>query len=311
MLRVWGFDYNTRMKPSLVILAAGMGSRYGGLKQLDPMGPSGETMLDFAVIDACRAGFGEVVFVIREDFEAAFRQQVGDRYAGRITVKYCFQALDDLPGPFTCPAEREKPWGTAHAVRAARNAVDVPFAVINADDFYGADAFTRMAAHLREIGNRDQLSIGMIGYRLANTLSPNGSVNRGICKIRRGLLESVTEWTGIQRDADGILRGDDPHGNRRDLDEAVAVSMNFWGFTPSLFTVLEAAFCQFLDERIAEPKAEFYIPTLVDRLIHDGSATCPVIGTDSNWFGVTYPADKPIVQAALQKCIDQGGYPAL
>lgn len=297
------------MKPTLLILAAGMGSRYGGLKQLDAMGPSGQTMLDYAVLDAIHAGFGKVVFVIRKDFEADFRAQVGQRYEDQIETVYAFQQLDDLPQGFDLPAGRTKPWGTAHAVRAARGCIAEPFAAINADDFYGRQAYTQMARHLSALDERGTLHLSMVGYRLENTLSPHGSVNRGVCQLHGDALQSVEEYTKICRDPDGVLRGDNLGGERTPLNADAVVSMNFWGFTPEIFTHLEAGFVEFLNERIQEEKSEYYIPTIVDELIQAQVAECPVLKTNSPWFGITYPEDKPRVVASIQKLTNQGIYP--
>ena len=285
-----------------------MGSRYGGLKQLDAMGPGGRTMLDYAVMDAIHAGFGKVVFVIRKDFEAEFRAQIGRRYEDRIETVHAFQQLDDLPEGFTLPAGRSKPWGTAHAVRAARDCIAEPFAAINADDFYGRQAYTQMADHLAKLDAPENLRLSMVGYRLENTLSAHGSVNRGVCRLSAGALQSVEEYTGICRDPDGELRGDNLRGRRVPLSADAVVSMNFWGFTPEIFTHLEAGFVRFLNERMNEEKSEYYIPTLVDELIQTRGGECPVLKTDSPWFGVTYPEDKLGVAASIEELTDQGIY---
>lgn len=303
-------SYQCIMQPALLLLAAGMGSRYGGLKQLDAMGPTGQTMIDYAVLDACRAGFGKVVFVIREDFEAEFREKVGRRYEDKVDVHYAFQQLNDLPDRSSVPAGRTKPWGTAHAVRAARNAIREPFAVINADDFYGREAYEHMALHLKDHTASDRLSSSMVGYVLKNTLSPHGTVNRGICKIENDKLKGVEEFTQIEVDDDGVLRGEDLSGQRVELSEDAIVSMNFWGFSPNLFTPLEAGFERFLSERGNEPTAEYYLPCLIDELIRTGQTECPVLRTESPWFGVTYPEDKARVVASIAKLTDAGVYVA-
>ena len=298
------------MKPTLLVLAAGMGSRYGGLKQIDPMGPNGETVLDYSVFDALRAGFGKVVFVIREDFAQAFREGIGARFADRIEVEYAFQKLDDLPAGFAVPADRAKPWGTAHAIRAARDLVAEPFAVVNADDFYGADAYARMAAWFGRSGAGPH-AYAMIGYPLRNTLSDHGSVNRGICRTdAAGLLTDVEEILSIRRDADGRVRGQRTDGSTLDLAEDAPSSMNFWGFTPAFFDQLEAEFAAFLAENAGSAKAECYIPTVVDRLIRRNAATCAVLETSATWFGVTYPDDKPHVVASIRALVDGGAYPS-
>lgn len=299
------------MKPTLLVLAAGMGSRYGGLKQLDPMGPNGETVLDYSVFDAIRAGFGRVVFIIREDFAEAFKNGVGTRFAGKIDVDYAFQRLDDLPAGFSVPDGRTKPWGTAHAVRAARNRVDTPFAVINADDFYGRDAYQRAADFLTSVSTDGPVShYAMVGYPLANTLSDHGDVNRGICtRDDHGLLADVEEYVAIERGPDGNVHGNALDGTRREIATSTPVSMNFWAFTPALFGELESQFTLFLSAHGTKEKSEFYIPTLVDGLIRNGIADCRVLETDSQWFGVTYPEDKPHVVASIRHLINLGEYP--
>jgi len=300
------------MKPTLLVLAAGMGSRYGGLKQMDPMGPNGETVLDYSVYDAIRAGFGRVVFIIREDFAEAFKNGVGARFAGRIEVDYAFQRLDDLPTGFGVPAGRAKPWGTAHAIRAARDIVNEPFAVINADDFYGRDAYEKAASFLTQPSREDGVAhYAMVGYPLINTLSDHGDVNRGICSCdARGLLTGVEEYLAILREPDGVIRGNALDGSRRDIGEDTPVSMNFWAFPPSLFADLETEFTRFLQEHGGAEKSEFYIPTLVDGLIRKGGADCRVLETSSHWFGVTYPDDKRHVVASINKLIESREYPA-
>ena len=288
-----------------------MGSRYGGLKQMDPMGPNGETVLDYSVFDAIRAGFGRVVFIIREDFAEAFKSGVGGRFDGRIEVDYAFQRLEDLPAGFSVPDGRVKPWGTAHAVRAARDIVAEPFAVINADDFYGRDAYQRAADFLNQSQDSETIAhYAMVGYPLVNTLSDHGDVNRGICSTdAHGLLTYVEEFVTIEREGDGVVRGNALDGSRREIDEATPVSMNFWAFSPSLFEHLEREFTAFLRQSGGQEKSEFYIPTLVDGLIRAGAADCRVLDTDSQWFGVTYPQDKPHVVESIAKLIDAGEYP--
>lgn len=300
------------MKPSLLVLAAGMGSRYGGLKQMDPMGPNGETVLDYSVFDAIRAGFGKVVFVIREDFAEAFRDGVGARFAGRIEVDYAFQKLDDLPDGFSIPESREKPWGTAHAVRAARHVIDGPFAVVNADDFYGADAYEVIARWFESVpagGGKTHYS--MVGYPLRNTLSDHGSVNRGICRTGDDkLLADVEEVVDISRGEDGTVRGSRLDGSITEIADGSPVSMNFWGFTREFFAQLETHFTDFLGEHGSEMKSECYIPTVVDDLIAKGESDCVVLDTSANWFGVTYPDDKPHVVESIARLIDEGAYPS-
>jgi len=298
------------MKPTLVVLAAGMGSRYGGLKQMDPMGPNGETVLDYSVFDAIRAGFGKVVFVIREDFAEAFKKGVGARFANKIEVDYVFQKLDDLPEGFNVPDGREKPWGTSHAVRAARHAVKEHFAVINADDFYGRDAYARAAGFFNSLPADTTDEMAMIGYPLENTLSDHGNVNRGICQIdENGSLTSVEEYLNIGREDHGEVRGEDLKSNRKPIPNDSLVSMNFWAFGPKFFDKLEDAFISFLKESGDELKSECYIPTVVDDLIKQQGAECPVLQTSSQWFGVTYPDDKPYVVESIAKLIQSGDYP--
>lgn len=301
--------------PTLLVLAAGMGSRYGGLKQIDPVGPSGETVLDYAVFDARRAGFGRVVFVIRRDFEELFRTQIGARYAGKIAVDYVFQSLDALPAGHTPPAGREKPWGTGHAVWCARDAVRENFAVINADDFYGADSFTRLAKFLTEeklargydpmSGHRPPAAappeFAIVGFRLANTLSEHGAVSRGVCATdAAGRLASIAETHGITPAEVGP-------GKKFSGD--ALVSMNCWGFTPALYAGLDRQFREFLAAHGTEPKSEFYLPGSVSTMIARGETHVRVLPTDSAWFGVTYREDKPRVQAALLELVRAGRYP--
>lgn len=300
------------MKPTLLVLAAGMGSRYGGLKQMDPMGPNGETVLDYSVYDAIRAGFGRVVFIIRKDFAEAFRDGVGARFAGKIDVDYVFQELDDLPDGYPLPPGREKPWGTAHAVRAARNVVSGPFAVINADDFYGADAYRRIADYFKNRpGSEDPVAhYCMVGYHMNKTLSEHGDVNRGVCLDDNGLLTDVEEITEIMREDDGKIHGNRLDGSRIQISEQAIASMNFWGFDDRFFAQLEDHFIEFLNESGSEPKSECYIPSVVDDLIGKRLADCRILETTSSWFGVTYPADKPHVVSAIQSLVDDGDYPS-
>ena len=300
------------MQPTLLVLAAGMGSRYGGLKQMDPMGPHGETVLDYSVFDAIRAGFGRVVFIIRRDFEEAFRQGVGSRFANRIQVDYAFQSLDDLPEGFSVPEGRTKPWGTAHAVRAARDLVKEPFAVINADDFYGQDAYLRAASFLTNPPSANGVShYAMVGYPLENTLSDHGHVNRGICSHdAEDHLTNVEEYLDIHREEDGVVRGQALDGTRKPITNETPVSMNFWAFTPDFFQHLETEFIKFLGEQGNGGKTECYIPTFVDNRIQSGQADCRVLETPSHWFGVTYPDDKPHVVASIAALTEAGEYPS-
>lgn len=299
------------MKPTLLVLAAGMGSRYGGLKQLDPMGPNGEVVLDYSVYDAIRAGFGKVVFIIREDFADVFKEKVGSRFEGKIAVDYAYQSLTDLPEGFSVPEGRQKPWGTTHALRAARHIVKEPFGVVNADDFYGSDSFVQAAKFLSE--NKDEPAkahYGMVGYSLDRTLSDHGDVNRGICRDKDGLLVSVEEHVKIEREADGVVRGDNLAGNRIEIDPKCQASMNFWLFTPSFMGMIEEYFVDFLKQHGTEMKSECFIPTVVDALIAKNVADCRVLETTSSWFGVTYPADKPAVVESINALVAKGEYPA-
>ena len=300
------------MKPTLLVLAAGMGSRYGGLKQVDPVGPSGEAILDYSVFDAHRAGFGKVVFVIRRDFEAEFKEKIGRKYEGLIQVEYAYQDIADLPGGRAVPEGRTKPWGTAHAIRAARDAVKEPFAVINADDFYGRDAFARLSGFLcgPAAEAASPLRFAMVGYRLDNTLSENGSVARGVCSVSpEGRLLGVKEMTKIVRVPGGAENREDPAAPVP-LSPDVRVSMNLWGFSPALFDALEKRFPAWLDVHGTEPKAEWYIPFVVDEMIREGLAQVDVLPTESQWFGVTYREDKPSVVASIRALVDKGEYPA-
>lgn len=302
-------------KPTLVVLAAGMGSRYGGLKQVDPVGPSGEAILDYSVFDAHRAGFGKVVFIIRKDIEQVFREQVGSKYEGLLPVEYAFQDITDLPTPFTVPEGRTKPWGTAHAIRAARHVVHEPFAAINADDFYGRDAFEKLSAFLKQqTANsndvRSKSTFSMVGYKLSLTLSDNGSVARGICSIDgNGNLTKVVEHLKLVKSPTGA-HDDDPAATVADFPGDARVSMNLWGFTPDLFDELENRFPEWLAKNAAREKSEWYIPFVVDEMIHEGKVTVQVLPTDSSWFGVTYREDKPFVTAAIKDLVDSGEYPS-
>ena len=296
------------MKPTVVILAAGMGSRYGGLKQVDPVGASGETIMDYSVFDALRAGFGRIVFVIRREFEDVFRTTIGVKYAGSVEVDYAFQSIDDLPDGFAVPPGREKPWGTAHAIRAARDVVKTPFAAINADDFYGRDAFQRLAGFLRNADAEPRFA--MVGYRLDQTLSENGSVARGVCKVdAEGRLQNVVEMTKIVRAPGGAENRERPDAPVA-LTGAERVSMNLWGFTPELFSALEARFPVWLEANARNPKAEWYIPFVIDDMIREGAVEVSVLPTESAWFGVTYREDKPLVVEAVRRLVEAGEYPS-
>ena len=296
-----------------------MGSRYGGLKQVDPVGPSGETILDYAVFDAIREGFGRVVFVIRKEFEEAFRTQVSAKYAGKVKVDYVFQALDALPPGFAVPAGREKPWGTGHAVWCARDAIAEPFAVIGADDFFGRDAFRQLAGFLREVsaGAREGMNaeaaprFAMIGYRLAKTLSENGAVSRGVCATSAdGYLTKVVEHTGIRREEVAACAQPGEATNAKKYTGEETVSMNCWAFTAEFFTGLNEQFEAFLEARGGELKSEFYLPEAVSEQVAQGLVTVAVRATTASWFGVTYREDKLRVQASLAELVARGEYPA-
>ena len=297
------------MKPTLFILAAGMGSRYGGLKQLDGLGPNGETIMDYSVFDAIRAGFGKVVFVIRKDFEADFREKVLSKYEGVIPVEVVFQSIDKLPEGFTCPADRTKPWGTNHAVLMGKDAIQEPFAVINADDFYGRDAFAVIAQELMKPRDRKG-DYCMVGFRVGNTMTENGSVARGVCENKDGYLTSVVERTAISYDPEHRIVFTDENGVVQTLEPNTPVSMNMWGFTPDYFDFSEREFVNFLKKDIDTPKAEFFIPLCIDTLINSGEATVKVLDTDSKWFGVTYSADRPAVVAKFAELTEKGEYPS-
>ena len=296
------------MKPTLFILAAGMGSRYGGLKQLDGLGPNGETIMDYSVFDAMRAGFGKVVFVIRKDFEEDFRKVVLSKYADHVPCEVCFQGIDNLPEGFTRNPERTKPWGTNHAVLMAKDLIHEPFMVINADDFYGKESFEVMAKFLLDV-NGQEGKYCMAGYRVGNTLSEHGTVSRGVCATdKMGFLTDVVERTAIEN-KEGHIVFPDENGNEVEIPFDTPVSMNMWGFTPEYFKYTEEAFKAFLTENAQELKAEFYIPTLVNDMIKSGKATCQVLDTTAKWFGVTYADDRQMVVDKIQALVDAGVYP--
>ena len=295
------------MGVTLLVLAAGMGSRYGGLKQLDQLGPHGETMMDYSVFDAIRAGFTRAVFVIRRDFEQEFKERVGKRYAKHIKVEYAFQDRNDLPGGFKCPEGREKPWGTGHAVYAARELLDEPFVALNADDFYGADSFVKAAKFLTDPPASPLIRGCICAYTLRNTLSEHGSVSRGICTEKEGLLTQVVENPKIRRDGGRIVSELD--GREYELVGDEATSMNYWGFMPEFVGELEALFTEFLAKRGTELKSEFYLPFAVDALIHAGKARIDMLRSSASWFGITYREDRDGVCADLKKLADRGEYP--
>lgn len=296
------------MKPTLVIMAAGMGSRYGGLKQIDPVGPSGEIVLDYSVFDAIRTGFGKVVFIIRPDIEADFKCVIGDKLAGKLEVEYVFQSIDQLPHGFDVPAGRTKPWGTGQAVLAARPAVHEPFAVINADDFYGRESFEVLSKKLTAM-QVDSTDCCMVGFYIKNTLSPHGGVARGYCDVADGKLISVAERFNIQRREDGIICYEQDAACLPMADDDL-VSMNAWGFTPRLFDFLEDGFVDFLAREGGALKSEFLLPELIDGMIQKGETTVDVLPSNETWMGVTYSADKPQVMAGIRALVDAGAYPA-
>lgn len=299
------------MKPTLFLLAAGMGSRYGGLKQLDTLGPHGEAIMDYSIYDAIEAGFGKIVWVIRKDFEEQFRTQILAKYQGHVACELCFQSIDALPEGFTVPEGRTKPWGTNHAVMMGKNVINDPFAVLNCDDFYDRDAFKVMGKFLSELPEGSVGKYAMVGFRVGNTLSESGTVSRGVCESDDNhLLTSVVERTKIERH-DGIVQYLDENNNWVSIADTTPVSMNFWGFTPDYFQHSEEYFKEFLsDEKNMEnPKSEFFIPLMVDTLIKQGKATCEVLDTTSKWFGVTYPEDRPEVVEKLAKLHQNGQYP--
>ncbi len=300
------------MKPTLFLLAAGMGSRYGGLKQLDTLGPHGEAIMDYSIYDAIKAGFGKIVWVIRKDFEEQFRTQILAKYQDSVPCELCFQSIDKIPEGFTVPEGRTKPWGTNHAVLMGKEVINEPFAVLNCDDFYDADAFRVMGKFLSELPEGSTGKYAMVGFPVGNTLSESGTVSRGICENDEQThhLTSVVERTKIERH-NGVVEYLDENEQWVATPDTTPVSMNFWGFTPDYFAHSEEYFKNFL----ADPKnqgnlkAEFFIPLMVDHLIKQGIASCEVLETTSQWFGVTYPEDRPEVVAKLQALHDKGQYP--
>lgn len=300
------------MKPTLLLLAAGMGSRYGGLKQLDGLGPNGETIMDYSIYDAIQSGFGKIVFVIRKDFEQEFRDKVLSKYEGHIPAEVCFQSLDKLPEGYTAPEGRTKPWGTNHAVMMAKDLIHEPFCVINCDDFYNRDCFRVIGKFLADLPEGSKNKYAMVGFRVSNTLSDNGTVSRGVCtKDGENHLTGCVERTEIERKDDGKVAYKDEKGEWVSIPDNTPVSMNVWGFTPDYFDYSDTYFKEFLDSDSTKqnPKAEYLIPWVVDKLINKGVATCEVLDTTSKWFGVTYAADRPSVVKKIQDLIDAGTYP--
>ena len=285
---------------TLLIMAAGMGSRYGGLKQLDAIGPSGETIIDYSVYDAIKAGFNKVVFIIRKDFEQEFKTKITDKYEGQIQVEFAFQDLNDLPDEFTCPEGREKPWGTGHAILSARNVINEPFIAINGDDFYGRESFKVVADYYREGAN----SFSMVAFKLDKTLSSFGGVTRGVCTVNDEKLNTVIETADLEKTDYGVSSNRDI-----ELDGSEPVSMNVWGFTPILFKYLNEKFVEFLSENGTEMKSEYLIPSVVNELIQSGQETVHVLRSGATWFGVTYKDDKPFVEGEIEKLVNKGEYP--
>ena len=285
---------------TLLIMAAGMGSRYGGLKQLDAIGPSGETIIDYSVYDAIKAGFNKVVFIIRKDFEQEFKSKITDKYEGQIQVEFAFQDLNDLPDEFTCPEGREKPWGTGHAIFSARDVINEPFVAINGDDFYGRESFKVVADYYRKGAN----SFSMVAFKLDKTLSSFGGVTRGLCTVNDEKLNTVIETADLEKTDYGVSSNRDI-----ELDGSEPVSMNVWGFTPILFKYLEEKFVEFLSQNGTEMKSEYLIPSVVNELIQSGQETVQVLHSGATWFGVTYKEDKPYVEGEIEKLVNKGEYP--
>ena len=285
---------------TLLVMAAGMGSRYGGLKQLDAIGPNGETIIDYSVYDAVKSGFSKVVFIIRREFEKEFKERISDQYAGKIQVEFAFQELQALPYGFTCPEGREKPWGTGHAILSALDLISGPFVVINGDDYYGRESFKVVSDYYRQ--GADQFS--MVAFQLDKTLSIFGGVTRGLCTVKEGKLDTIIETENLQKTENGISSDRDIA-----LDGTEPVSMNMWGFTPVLFDYLKDMFVEFLNEYGTELKSEFLIPSVINDLIQSGREQVHVLRSNSSWFGVTYKEDKPYVMGEIQKLINAGAYP--
>ncbi len=297
------------MKPTLLVLAAGMGSRYGGLKQVDPVGPSNEAIIDYSVFDAIRAGFGKIVFVIRKDIEDVFKEKISAKFADKIQVEYAFQQVEAfLPEEFPVPEGRTKPWGTGHAVLVAKDLIKEPFAVINADDFYGKESFELLGKYLSNAKDAQFADFSMVGFPLSNTLSEFGSVSRGVCDFdSNDNLKTITEKTSIEKNGNNGVYIE--NGEKIDLPGGTTVSMNMLGFTPVLFEHLEKMFFEFLKEQGDQVKSEFYIPSVVSDLISANIAKVKVLQTKSKWFGVTYQEDKPFVIDAVKKLVENGDYP--
>ncbi len=298
------------MKPTLLVLAAGMGSRFGGLKQIEGVGPNGELILDYSVYDAMQAGFGRVVFVIRHDIAEAFKSSIGSRFEGKVDVDYAYQEMDDLPSGYQVPANRSKPWGTGHAVLAARNAVETPFAVINADDFYGRESYQQLVQFLiTESKDSEKSQYALAGFPLRNTLSDHGHVSRGVCACNPdGRLTGIEECTHIEKDREGALQRN-PDGSTRCFRGDELVSMNMWAFGPELFQQLDTHFRAFLAEHADSEKSEFYLPSAIDALLQANEAACRVLATNSHWAGMTYREDIDTLKTFLANAHETGQYP--
>lgn len=294
------------MKPTLLILAAGIGSRYGGVKQMDQIGPSGESIIDYSVFDAIRAGFGKVVFVLNPKIESEFKEVYESRLANKIKTEYVLQEVSAVPDGINVNIDRVKPWGTGHAVLVAMKAINEPFAVINADDFYGSSAFSLISNFLENLDNTAS-EYAMVGYKLANTLSENGSVSRGVCQMKNGFLTDVVERTSITKDKDSIVFDD--NGTKETIDPNSVVSMNFWGFSPLYFKQLKHDFIEFIKNHASEIKSEFYIPTVVNDLIEKKEASIKMLTSNDQWFGVTYQEDKETTIKKVAELISNGTYP--
>ncbi len=286
---------------TLLVMAAGMGSRYGGLKQLDSVGPNGETIIDYSVFDAIKAGFSDIVFVIRKDFEVEFKRQVTNKYSDRINIDFAFQDLNDLPKKFKCPDDRVKPWGTGHAILSARDLIQGPFIAINGDDFYGRESFKVMTNYYYS-GSEN---FSMVAFQLNKTLSQNGGVTRGLCTLKKDFLDTVIETENIRKTSSGIISDRDINLNGSEL-----VSMNVWGFTDRLFDYLNEGFLKFLDKGLHNPKSEYLIPSVVNNLIYSAQESVHVLSSKAQWFGVTYKEDKPYVVNKINQLINNGVYPS-
>lgn len=301
-------------KPVLAVMAAGMGSRYGGLKQIDPVGPSGEVIIDYSLFDARRAGFEKVIFIIKHEIEKDFKEVIGSRIEKVMQVEYAYQQIDDLPAGFSVPTGREKPWGTAHAVLAARSVIDGPFAVINADDYYGVEAFQKIYDYLSTTPDDEKYEYVMVGYELRNTLTENGHVARGVCEVgENGYLDTVTEHVKIIKDGENAKYTEDDGATWHSLPGKTVVSMNMWGFTHSFLTEAKAGFPAFLKQAVEENplKGEYFLPSVVTRLLKEDKARVKVLTSGDKWYGVTYKEDKPVVMEALRRFVTMGVYPEM